>query len=87
MSDEIGIVVGEARPERIKFVAKHPVRVGEYVVVDTDDGPVIYMVEAFKNISELLSKENDYKTADEARRAITRNPRDRVRVALAKALG
>jgi len=84
---EIGIVIGEARPERIRFVAKDPVRVGEYVVVDTEDGPVIYMVEAFKNVSELLSGENDYQTADEARRASARNPRDRVRVAVAKALG
>jgi len=87
LRDEVGIVIGEARPERIEFVAKNPIRVGDYVVVDTDDGPVVYMVEAFRNVSELLYGESDYQTIDEARRASARNPRDRVRVGVAKALG
>lgn len=87
MNDEVGIVIGEARPERIEFVAKNPVRVGDYVIVDTDDGPVVYMVEGFRNISELLYGETDYHTADEARRASARNPRDRVRIGIARALG
>jgi len=87
VSDEIGIVIGEARPERIQFVAKTAVRVGDYVTVDTDDGPVVYMVEGFRNISELLHGETDYQTADEARRASARNPRDRVRMGVARALG
>lgn len=87
MSDEIGIVIGEARPDRIEFVAKHPVRVGDYVVVDTEDGLVVYMIEGFRNISELLYGETDYQTADEARRASRRNPRDRVRIGVARALG
>ncbi len=68
-------------------MAKHPVRVGEYVIVDTDDGPVVYMVEAFRNISELLNSKRDYQTADEARRASAKNPRDRIRVGVARALG
>jgi uncharacterized protein len=84
---EVGIVIGEARPERIKFASKSPVRVGEYVTVDTEDGEVLYMTEYFKNVSELLSGENDYQTADEARRASKKNPRDLVRVGVARALG
>ena len=84
---EVGIVIGEARPERINFTSKNPVRVGDYVTVDTDDGQVLYMTEYFKNISELLYKLNDYQTADEARRASLKNPRDRVRIGVARALG
>lgn len=84
---EVGIVVKEARPEKITFVARAPIRVGDYVVADTDDGPVIYMVEFFKNISELLDIETDYHTASEARRASIRNPRDRIRAGIARALG
>ncbi|GBC71240.1 hypothetical protein HRbin02_01020 [Candidatus Calditenuaceae archaeon HR02] len=87
MSDEVGIVIGEARPDRIEFVAKYPVRVGDYVVVDTEDGPIVYMVEGFRNISELLQNETDYQTADEVRRASSKNPRDRVRIGIARALG
>ena len=77
---EAGIVIGEARPERITFTSKNPVRVGDYVTVDTDDGRVLYMVEYFKNVSALLSESKDYQTADEARRASLKNPRDRVRI-------
>ncbi len=84
---EVGIVIGEARPERITFTSKNPVRVGEYVTVDTDDGRVLYMVEYFKNVSALLSESKDYQTADEARRASLKNPRDRVRIGVARALG
>jgi DNA helicase HerA-like ATPase len=84
---EVGIVIGEARPERIKFASKNAVRVGEYVTVDTEDGEVLYMTEYFKNVSELLSGENDFQTADEARRASKKNPRDLVRVGVARALG
>jgi len=84
---EVGIVIGEARPERITFTSKNPVRVGEYVTVDTDDGRVLYMVEYFKNVSALLSESKDYLTADEARRASLKNPRDRVRIGVARALG
>ena len=86
--DEIGIVIGESRPERIHFVANRPIRVGDYVMVETTDGPVLYMVEGFRNWSELLRSENmDYQTADEARRASARNPRDRIKVGVAKVLG
>jgi len=85
--DEIGIVIGESRPERIHFVANRPIRVGDYVIVETADGPVLYMVEGFKNLSELLGGVMDYQTADEARRASARNPRDRIKVGVAKALG
>jgi DNA helicase HerA-like ATPase len=84
---EVGIVIGEARPERVEFTSKIPVRVGDYVTVDTDDGQILYMTEYFKNISELLSGPNDYQTADEARRASLKNPRDRVRIGVARALG
>ena len=84
---EIGIVIGESRPERIYFVANRPIRVGDYVMVETTDGPVLYMVEGFKNLSELLSKVTDYQTADEARRASARNPRDKIKAGVARALG
>jgi hypothetical protein len=72
---EVGIVIGEARPEKVAFTSKTSVRVGDYVTVDTEDGHVLYMVEYFKNVSELLSGESDYQTADEARRASAKNPR------------
>ncbi len=64
---EVGIVVGEARPERIQFLAKDVVRVGEFVTVDTIDGRVLYLVESSILESKLLSKVEDYITAMEAK--------------------
>jgi len=84
---EIGIVVGEARPERIQFLAKDVVRVGEFVRADTVDGKVLYLVESSKLESKLLSKVGDYITAVEAREASKVNPRDTVRYCTARAVG
>jgi DNA helicase HerA-like ATPase len=84
---EVGIIWGAARPERILFTAKETVRVGEYVVAETEDGPVLYMVDGFKSVSTLLLKAMDYITAEEARRASEVNPRDRMRIGVARAIG
>jgi len=84
---EVGIIWGAARPERIRFTAKETVRVGEYVVAETEDGLVLYMVDGFKSVSTLLLKAMDYITAEEARRASEVNPRDRMRIGVARAIG
>jgi len=84
---EVGIILGSARPERVQFTAKETVRVGEYLVAETLDGPVLYMVDKFENVSVLLSQGLDYVTAEEARRASAVNPRDRMRTGVARAIG
>ena len=84
---EVGIVCGESRPEGIAFTGPKSVRVGDFVTVETEDGPVLYMVESSRVQSELLSGMVDYITAEEARRASSKNPRDRVRIGIARALG
>ncbi|MEM1891396.1 MAG: hypothetical protein QW105_00665, partial [Nitrososphaerota archaeon] len=84
---EIGIVVGEARPEWIQFFAKDVVRVGEFVTVDTVDGQALYLVEYSKLESKLLSRVHDYITAMEAKEASKVNPRDTVRYCTARAVG
>lgn len=84
---EVGIVVGEATPERIRFFTKDAVRVGEFVVADTEDGQVLYLVEASRLESKLLSRAGDYITATEAKEASKANPRDTVRYCVARAIG
>ena len=84
---EVGIIWGAARPERIQFTAKESVRVGEYLVAETEDGPVLYMVDGFQSVSTLLLKAMDYITAEEAKRASEVNPRDRMRIGVARAIG
>jgi DNA helicase HerA-like ATPase len=84
---EVGIILGSARPERVQFTAKETVRIGEYLVAETLDGPVLYMVDKFENVSVLLSQGLDYVTAEEARRASAVNPRDRMRTGVARAIG
>jgi DNA helicase HerA-like ATPase len=84
---EVGIILGSARPERVQFTARETVRVGEYLVAETEDGSVLYMVDGFKSVSTLLLKAMDYITAEEARRASEVNPRDRMRIGVARAIG
>jgi hypothetical protein len=63
---EVGIILGSARPERIQFTAREMVRVGEYLVAETLDGPVLYMVDKFENVSVLSLK--DWTTSPPRRR-------------------
>lgn len=84
---EVGIIVGEARPERIQFFVKDVVRVGEFVTVDTVDGKVLYLVESSKLESKLLSRVHDYITATEAKEVSKVNPRDTVRYCTARVVG
>ncbi len=86
-TEEVGIVFGPASPEKISFTARETVRVGEFLVAETADGPVLYMVVSFSNVSSILKAAMDYRTAEEARRASQLNPRDRIREGVAKALG
>ena len=43
--NEIGVVIGETTPFYALFLARRPARVGEYVIIEHDEGPILAMVE------------------------------------------
>ena len=81
------MVAAETTPYSFPFLAKRPVRVGEYVVVDAPEGEILGLVEVSLIKSSLLEAATNYQSAVEAKDAAARNPRDKSNVASVKVLG
>ncbi|MDG6935701.1 MAG: ATP-binding protein [Nitrososphaerota archaeon] len=84
---ELGIVAAESSTDRFPFFASRPVRVGEYVVVETPDGEALGFVEKSFIRSDLMATAKNYIAAMEASRASSANPRDKGYEASARVLG
>jgi len=61
---ELGILVGDTRPDKVYFESKRPVSIGEYVVLEYGKGNVLGLVENSKVSSDALR--NDIRNFDEA---------------------
>ncbi len=81
------MVAGEATPYDFPFLAKRPVRVGEYVVVRAPEGDVLGFVEGSLIKSSLMEAARNYPAAMEAKDAAAKNPRDKSNLAAVKVLG
>ncbi|MEM0118371.1 MAG: ATP-binding protein [Conexivisphaerales archaeon] len=83
----IGVVDVGSKPYSFSFIAKRLVKVGEYVIVDTDEGRALALVEDSTVSSQVISNAMSYESAVEGSRAASENPRDKRRSASAKVLG
>ncbi|MGC8557626.1 MAG: helicase HerA domain-containing protein [Nitrososphaeria archaeon] len=83
----IGIVAAESSTDSFPFFASRPVKVGEYVVVNTPEGDALGFVESSTIRSELMTTVKNYIAAVEASRASSSNPRDKGYTAVASILG
>jgi DNA helicase HerA-like ATPase len=83
----LGIVDVGSRPHEFNFIANRPVKVGEYVVVKTEEGEVLALVEDSVIQSQLLGDAKSYLSAREASKLAAENPRDKKYVASARVLG
>ncbi|MEM3684470.1 MAG: ATP-binding protein [Conexivisphaerales archaeon] len=83
----IGVVDAGSKPYSFSFIAKRLVRVGEYVIVNTDEGEALALVEDSTVTSQVMSDAKSYESAVEGSRAASENPRDKRRSATAKVLG
>jgi DNA helicase HerA-like ATPase len=61
---ELGILVGETRPDKVYFESRRPLSIGEYVVMDYGRGRVLGLIENSKVSSDALR--NDIRNFDEA---------------------
>jgi len=86
-NEPLGIIVGEAQPHKFAFLAKRGVKVGEYVVVEFPEGPVLGMVEASIARSSLINAVDNYFDALEGRRIALKNKRDKSYIAYVKTMG
>lgn len=83
----LGVVASESTPHAFAFLAKRPVRVGEYVVVKTPEGDALGFVEGSVIKSSLMEAARNYQAGIEAKDAAAKNPRDKSNVASVKVLG
>jgi len=86
-AEPLGVVAAEAAPSSFHFLARRPVRVGEYVVVGAPEGDLLGLVDASVVKSSLMEVARNYQSALEARDAAAKNPRDRSNVASVRVLG
>ncbi|MFZ0843349.1 MAG: HAS-barrel domain-containing protein, partial [Nitrosotalea sp.] len=59
----IGVVIGESRPTDVTAQSSKPLSVGEYVIIDSQDGKILGLVEKSMISSEALT---DVRNFDEA---------------------
>ncbi|MEM3487710.1 MAG: ATP-binding protein, partial [Conexivisphaerales archaeon] len=83
----LGIVAAESSADSFKFFASRPVRIGEYVVVETPEGGALGLVERSLITSYSIATANTYIEAAEAGKASSSNPRDKGYKASARVLG
>ena len=63
----LGYVIGESKPTFVTALTSRPLSVGEYIIMDTDDGKILGLVEKSKVSSAAFT---DVKNFDEARESI-----------------
>lgn len=75
---ELGIVVGETRPDRVAFESRRPVSIGEYVVLTYGKGKVLGLVERSQVSSDALGTSiRNYDEAFESLQVALENKRDK----------
>lgn len=73
----IGVVIGESKPTEVTAQSSRPVSVGEYVIIDSQVGRILGLVEKSAISSEALSNIRNYDEAVESREVAEINSRDK----------
>ena len=84
----VGILVGRARPDQVTFESKRPVSIGEYVVLNYGDGPVLGLIERSSITSGALGEDiGNYDEALESMQVAAENKRDKSYKGMVRILG
>ncbi len=73
----IGVVIGEAKPTEITAQSSKPLSVGEYVIIDSQDGKILGLVERSVISSEALTDVRNFDEAIESKEVAEINSRDK----------
>ena len=73
----IGVVIGESRPTDVTAQSSKPLSVGEYVIIDSQDGQILGLVEKSIISSEALTDVRNFDEAVESREVADINSRDK----------
>lgn len=73
----IGVVIGESRPTDVTAQSSKPLSVGEYVIIDSQDGQILGLVEKSIISSEALTDVRNFDEAVESKEVADINSRDK----------
>ncbi len=73
----IGVVIGESRPTDVTAQSSKPLSVGEYVIIDSQDGKILGLVEKSMISSEALTDVRNFDEAIESKEVADINSRDK----------
>jgi uncharacterized protein len=73
----IGVVIGESRPTDVTAQSSRPLSVGEYVIIDSQDGQILGLVEKSVISSEALTDVRNFDEAVESKEVADINSRDK----------
>jgi DNA helicase HerA-like ATPase len=77
-NEELGILIGVARPDQVTFESKRPVSIGEYVILNYGKGRVLGLVERSSISSDALGNNiRNYEEAHESKLVAAENRRDK----------
>ncbi len=75
---ELGILVGNTKPDQVTFESKRPVSIGEYVILHYDKSKVLGLVERSSISSDALGTSiRNYEEASESKQVAVENRRDK----------
>ncbi len=73
----IGVVIGESKPTEVTAQSSRPLSVGEYVIIDSQDGRLLGLVERSAVSSEALANVRNFDEAVESKEVAEINSRDK----------
>src|SRR5262245_37976966 len=78
MREELGILIGIAKPNQVTFESKRPVSIGEYVILNYGKGKVLGLVERSLISSDALGTDiRNYEEAHESKQVASENLLDK----------
>ncbi|MGQ0790800.1 MAG: HAS-barrel domain-containing protein, partial [Nitrosopumilaceae archaeon] len=83
----IGYVIGESKPTFVTALASRPVSVGEYVIIDSDEGRILGLVEKSAVSSAAFADVRNFDEAAESIEIAEMNRRDKTYTAHIGILG
>jgi len=73
----IGVVIGESKPTEVTAQSSRPLSVGEYVIIDSQEGKILGLVEKSAISSEALTNVRNFDEAIESKEVAEINSRDK----------
>lgn len=73
----VGVVIGESKPTEVTAQSSRPLAVGEYVIIDSQEGRILGLVERSVISSEALTNVRNFDEAVESKEVAEINSRDK----------